>query len=258
MILGILLSDYPEKIIKKRFLKRKNLTDDEIYQRYFKDVNIDKKVVLELWEEVANSFKVPKGKLRPNDRFSVELSPGNWYPLDDIYLDFEYCINERLKKYGVNDKSINLDKQIKNVADYIEFFGNLEMEYIRKGGKDKNKIIINNNIEEGMVDKIFYISLFLFLFSIGENKPLLIINEKFEIYYRYFPIIFWLIFNLYMIRYYKRYYRGEIQRKEYKIIFIICFVLFNCYIVLYLILYYLSYYISDSCFVKIVDMIYNI
>jgi hypothetical protein len=49
------------------------LNEDAIYSNYYADAGYQKATVLELWNEIAATLKVPPGKLRPTDRFGKDI-----------------------------------------------------------------------------------------------------------------------------------------------------------------------------------------
>jgi hypothetical protein len=70
---------------------------------------------------VAQSLRLPPGKLRPTDRFDEELAAPKGWEFDDEILDVQWAAERRLKRSGTQaDLS-----RIKSVGDYIEFFCDL-------------------------------------------------------------------------------------------------------------------------------------
>lgn len=108
----------PRRQRLKRFESRPDLSLDQIYSDFFAQRNLPKNQVCELWREVAESLRLPPGKLRPTDRFDQELAPPKGWEHDDEILDVQWAAERRLKKTGIKaDLS-----QVKTLADYVEFF----------------------------------------------------------------------------------------------------------------------------------------
>ncbi|MEK7333483.1 MAG: hypothetical protein AAB017_08915 [Nitrospirota bacterium] len=110
---GIFLIVYPK--FKKRaiFADRQYLTMDEIYSRYYLDSGLSKDVVLKLWGNVAELLQLPKGKLRPTDKFGKELGP--YQVIDDDINELQAFTLRQLKEVGV---SVDFST-IKTLDDYI-------------------------------------------------------------------------------------------------------------------------------------------
>ncbi|KJR40630.1 membrane protein [Candidatus Magnetoovum chiemensis] len=71
-ILALVQHDkYVEHKKEMLFADRERLTLDEIYDKFYKD--LPKEQVIELWHETERILEMPSGKLRPLDRFDVEL-----------------------------------------------------------------------------------------------------------------------------------------------------------------------------------------
>src|SRR5208283_2362757 len=119
-----LWSIIPFKEKLKRLQNREEFTSDEIYSRFFADKHLPKGLVLELWNEVADSLRLPKGKLRPSDRFDEELAPVKGWEYDDDIVEVTWAAQHRIKESGA---TFDLSK-IQTLGDYVEFFSRLELE----------------------------------------------------------------------------------------------------------------------------------
>jgi hypothetical protein len=103
----------------KRLRNREDIPMDAIYSQFFSGANLQKDMVLELWNEVATLLRVPPGKLRPSDRFDKELAPGGvWLRLDDDAVEVNLAARSRLKKVGAKTDF----SAIQTLRDYIELF----------------------------------------------------------------------------------------------------------------------------------------
>ena len=71
--------------MKESLREREALSPTGFYDRYYADSGLDQETVVELLEHVADELRLPSGKLRPGDRFSKELSPGEAHGWDSGY-----------------------------------------------------------------------------------------------------------------------------------------------------------------------------
>jgi hypothetical protein len=68
---------------RARFAHREDLSFDAFYRQYYQDSDLDADSVQRALDQVAGALNVPIGKLRPDDRFAVELAPQKGWELDD-------------------------------------------------------------------------------------------------------------------------------------------------------------------------------
>ncbi|HDS1829040.1 hypothetical protein [Stenotrophomonas sp. AG209] len=75
---------------------------------------------MELLEHVADELRLPSGKLRPADRFSKELSPGEAHNWDSGYgaLIFEF---QSLAK----ERGVTVDRRVDSLNDYIRIMAGI-------------------------------------------------------------------------------------------------------------------------------------
>lgn len=98
-----------------RFASRKNLTFDEIYDEYFKQLSIPMKEAESLWVEAAKGLRILPGLLRPTDRIAVELNPYSaWKPFLGFWNESLY----RTMENNISTRNINPDR-IVTLSDYI-------------------------------------------------------------------------------------------------------------------------------------------
>jgi hypothetical protein len=108
----------PRRERLKRFESRPDLSVEQIYNDFFARENLPAELVSELWKEVAESLRLPPGRLRPTDRFDQELAAPKGWEHDDEILEVQWAAERRLKQCRTQaDLS-----QIKTVGDYVEFF----------------------------------------------------------------------------------------------------------------------------------------
>jgi len=90
--------------------------DDHAIEAAFATLNVPTRTVLPLLRELAETLEVPYGKLRPTDRFDVELAPAKGFEYDDPVAVVPVLIERRFKKSGLPVPDLSA---IKTVADYI-------------------------------------------------------------------------------------------------------------------------------------------
>lgn len=119
---GVLAWNFlPRRQRLKRFENRPDLSLEQIYREYFARESLPRDLVSELWKEVAESLRLPPGKLRPTDRFDQELAPPGGWEHDDEVMEVQWMAERRLKQCGMQaDLS-----RIKTLGDYVQFFCNL-------------------------------------------------------------------------------------------------------------------------------------
>lgn len=120
---GLVSCIYPRREWKSRFRNREDIPEREIYSRFFPNSEMTEGIVLVLWNEVSLALDIPPGKLRPDDRFDVELARTKFFPFVDHHESLEHVIAKRCKKHGLNPTEIKLDTP----SAYVSFFGQLEM-----------------------------------------------------------------------------------------------------------------------------------
>ncbi|KJR41687.1 membrane protein [Candidatus Magnetoovum chiemensis] len=87
--LVIYLFYFSKKTIKNRFKYRADLSPDEFYETFYRESGLPKDRVIDILNTIARQTRMPLNKLRPSDRFSMELSAPrslglemDTYPLD--------------------------------------------------------------------------------------------------------------------------------------------------------------------------------
>jgi len=120
---GILTWNFvPQRRRAKRFKNRPELDFDQIYKDFFAHKGLQRELVYELWNEIAQSLDVPLGKIRPSDRFDQELAAPKGWEYDDNLVEVQWAAERRLKRVGVQ---VDLS-QIKTISDYVELFCRLQ------------------------------------------------------------------------------------------------------------------------------------
>lgn len=89
----------PEKL--SRFADRESLSPDIIYQRYFNSkMMIRVEEFIPVWQEIGALAKLDPEKLRPSDRFKVELTPVSGHLVEDELIDLEDMLRRKLRRKG--------------------------------------------------------------------------------------------------------------------------------------------------------------
>jgi hypothetical protein len=91
---------------------RDSLDDEAFYARYYADSHLPKALVGQLRREVAETLKVPAAKLRPNDRFGMQIGV-HWIISDDL---------DALADKGRNRaKALGLEVDLSNIHTLDEY-----------------------------------------------------------------------------------------------------------------------------------------
>ena len=96
---------------------RESLSEDAVYERYYASTSLPKERVVELWNEVATTLRVPASKVRPEDRFGKEVG-AYWITSDDLDA-LAAKGRRRAKSSGLNidfEKLATVDEYVKALA----------------------------------------------------------------------------------------------------------------------------------------------
>lgn len=115
------LVQVPRKRRLSRFLERETLTESKIYHSYFSDSHLPPNLIEELWNEVADFGEIPRGLLRPTDRFDTELAPLRGWEFGGEISSLNLVAQRRIRNLA---PGFDL-AQIHTVRDYVEKFGSL-------------------------------------------------------------------------------------------------------------------------------------
>jgi len=109
---------------KLRFDKRRDIDEEEFYQTYYKESGIPKETVSRAIKFVSTAVDIPVSKLRPSDRFEVELKPEKGWEFGDGLAEITWLIEENEKKKG-NNLSLPL---MTTVDDFIRYVAESSVE----------------------------------------------------------------------------------------------------------------------------------
>jgi hypothetical protein len=112
---ALISSRYPRRVRLGRFDGRERLSDEQLFDRYFKMLGVPKETVLNEWRQVAKCLGVPAGLMRPTDRFDTELYPvPGWHFYDD---DLEILFAQTARRLQLPIDQ--LVAKVKTLDDYI-------------------------------------------------------------------------------------------------------------------------------------------
>jgi len=122
---GLLSAFLPERILKRRISHREALPFDDIYRANFQQLPYSRNLIENAWNELASDLALDARKLRPADRFEVELSVKG-FPLDDLSETASARLMKRLQAVKASSSDAKKTSSIKTVRDYIEFICAIE------------------------------------------------------------------------------------------------------------------------------------
>jgi hypothetical protein len=106
---------YPRYAKRRVFDSRPSVSIDKIYEQFYSDSGLSKQNVENWWRQVANILSLPADKLRPTDRFGIELGP--YRGIDDEMGDLEKIIADLVDRNKLKSQRFNtLDDLIKFTA----------------------------------------------------------------------------------------------------------------------------------------------
>ena len=106
--------------MKECLRERGVLSPTGFYDQYYAERGLDQETVVELLEHVADELRLPSGRLRPGDRFSKELSPGEAHGWDSGYGVLIFELQSLAKKRG-----IAVDRRVDSLDDYIRIMAGI-------------------------------------------------------------------------------------------------------------------------------------
>ena len=112
-----LISEPLQKDRLKRLGEREFLSMDDFCSRFYSGEGLPRERILEVLKDLSEALEIPAGKLRPSDRFLVELAPlkKTWGSVDDTDFSLMLLTKRLKKKHGV---PIDM-KMVKTIDDYI-------------------------------------------------------------------------------------------------------------------------------------------
>lgn len=98
---------------------RDSLSPDQFYETFYASSDLDRELVVELLIHLAQELRIPVEKVRPEDRFAVELAPRKGDDWDWGYglLLYELKSMARSKKKVISHKIGTVDDYLRAMAD---------------------------------------------------------------------------------------------------------------------------------------------
>jgi hypothetical protein len=101
-----------------RLNTREPLDAEQLYARYYASSGLSKSAVVELWNEVASTLRLPAEKLRPGDRFGEDI--GRWFLFSDDLDSLAELGEKRAKRRGIEvrfDTLFTIDDYVRALAE---------------------------------------------------------------------------------------------------------------------------------------------
>ena len=95
-------------------LNRESLSPEQLFDHYYAASHLEQRLIVELLNHLAEELSLPVDKVRPSDRFSVELLPRKGSEWDSGYGILLFELQRLAKKKG---KAIK--EPIATIDDYL-------------------------------------------------------------------------------------------------------------------------------------------
>jgi hypothetical protein len=115
-VLGLIYRHVKSRASLTLLDEREELSNDEIYQKFYASTDLEKPIVIELWHEVADILEVPATRLRPSDKFGKDV--GVYWITSEKLDELGVVAKKRAETLG---KSIDLTA-IDTVDAYVKTF----------------------------------------------------------------------------------------------------------------------------------------
>jgi hypothetical protein len=125
---------------RSRFQDRADMSEDEFFATYYGDSGVARGVVSEVIQVVANATDIPSTKIRPSDRFDVELAPMPGWEFDDGLAEVSWFIRARMKKAGARE-----GVRSETVDALIRYIDQLEKREAPKPVNEAPPIVVRSN-----------------------------------------------------------------------------------------------------------------
>jgi hypothetical protein len=103
---------------RARFLDRASTPPSEIFTTYYKNQGVAESRFQELWSDAARILKLDPTRLRPSDRFNVELAPVKGHLAEDELVDLEEYYSAECKRMGLPSPP-----RLQTLGDLIQVLG---------------------------------------------------------------------------------------------------------------------------------------
>ena len=122
LVVAICVGAFAERWFSRRgkrnlLAHREALLPEEIYAKFYASSGLSEDCVRQLWDEIAKTLGYDSSRIRPSDKFGIDLKEFQW--VDGEVSDLDAIATERCKK-----KNLKIDlSKILTVDDYIRAFG---------------------------------------------------------------------------------------------------------------------------------------
>lgn len=110
---------------------RPELSLQEARAEFYPELNVSAEEFADLWNDVAKAFEVPAGRIRPTDRFGIELPLRSYMGMTDEDLALGMALTRRCRERGITAQ----DPVLATVDDYIRFLAGVGRKSGRKWGQ---------------------------------------------------------------------------------------------------------------------------
>src|SRR5258708_5563996 len=95
---------------------RSDLTPSELYRQFYPDLGVPLEQFALWWEEIGRAFEVPAGRIRPTDRFGIEL------PIRPVFgtSDEDMFLSGALRRFA-GKTAVDSLPELRTVDQFIRF-----------------------------------------------------------------------------------------------------------------------------------------
>lgn len=111
-LVGAIVPWWKTQAAARRLAARDELSDDDIFARFFASSGLPRGPVLEAWHEIADTLKAPSGRLRPEDRFGKDIG---------VYWITSDALDVLAEKGRIRAKKLGRDVDLKALATVDEY-----------------------------------------------------------------------------------------------------------------------------------------
>lgn len=115
VVLGIWTVERRRRRLPPSLEARPDLSLQEIQDDFYRDLTVSRERFAQLWNDVADAFELPAGRIRPRDRLGVELPLRPMFGTTDEDMILAGAMKRRCKELGIETPSTSP----KTVDEYI-------------------------------------------------------------------------------------------------------------------------------------------
>jgi hypothetical protein len=124
-VYGVLSALIPERMLRERINRRSALSFEEIYRTNFQQLPYPRGLIEDVWNELAYDLGLDASKIRPTDRFGIELAV-KCFPFVDLNEAVDARLRERLLRNKASPDELAKTSRINTLFDYVEFACRIE------------------------------------------------------------------------------------------------------------------------------------